>query len=139
MTERIIYNLEPLLQVRDLPATVAFWRDVLGFRVNGMFPDDAPTWCGMQSGNARIMFSSFDGVDASALTGTIYLYPDDIDATWEMLKDSVPVVEPLHLTAYGMREFAIRDPNGFVLSFGASSDHEHEHEHAHEHEHPHER
>jgi hypothetical protein len=38
-----------------------------------------------------------------------------------------------------MREFAIRDPNGFVLSLGNSSDHDHEHEHPREHDHPHHR
>jgi uncharacterized glyoxalase superfamily protein PhnB len=134
VTERIIYNLQPLLQVRDLPATIAFWRDVLGFRVDGMFPEDAPTWCGMHSGNARIMFSSFDGVDTPTLTGQIYLYPDDIDATWAKLKDAVQVVEPLHVTAYDMREFSIRDPNGFTLAFGASAQ---PHEPPHEHTHPH--
>jgi uncharacterized glyoxalase superfamily protein PhnB len=135
MTARIVYNLQPLLHVRDLPATIAFWRDVLGFRVNGVFPEEAPTWCGMHSGNARIMFSSFDGVEP-ALTGQIYLYPDDIDAVWAKLKDLVPVVEPLHVTAYDMREFSIRDPNGFTLAFGASSE-PHEHADGDGHTHPH--
>jgi uncharacterized glyoxalase superfamily protein PhnB len=83
------------------------------------------------------MFSSYDGVEAPALTGTIYLYPDDVDATWERLKDVAPVVEPLRVTEYGMKEFAIRDPNGFLLSLGNSTDHDHEHEHPHEHEHSH--
>jgi uncharacterized glyoxalase superfamily protein PhnB len=137
MTERIIFNMQPLLRVRDLPETIAFWRDVLGFRVDGVFPEDAPTWCGMHSGNARIMFSTHDAVGEPALNGTLYLYPDDVDAVWEKLKDVVPVVEPLHLTDYGMREFAIRDPNGFVLSLGNSSDHDHEHERPHEYDHPH--
>jgi uncharacterized glyoxalase superfamily protein PhnB len=136
MTERIIYNLQPLLQVRDLDATIAFWRDVLGFRVDGLFPEEAPTWCGMHSGNARIMFSTFDGVAEPALSGTIYLYPDDIEATWQQLKDTTDVVEPLGDTAYGMREFSIRDPNGFTLSLGGSTE-THEHPHDGEHEHVH--
>jgi uncharacterized glyoxalase superfamily protein PhnB len=94
----------------------------------------------MHSGNARIMFSTFDHVDAPALTGEIYLYPDDLDAVWAKLKDAVTVVEPLHLTEYGMREFAIRDPNGFTLTLAASSDaHEHPHDgddgHGHDHYH----
>jgi uncharacterized glyoxalase superfamily protein PhnB len=122
VTARIIYNLQPLLQVRDLEATIAFWRDVLGFRVDGLFPEEVPTWCGMHSGNARIMFSTLDGVAAPALTGAIYLYLDDVEATWRRLRDTTEVAEPLHDTAYGMREFSIRDPNGFTLSLGGSSE-----------------
>ena len=32
---------------------------------------------------------------------------------WERLKGVCPVEETLHVTAYGMREFTIRDPNGY--------------------------
>lgn len=131
MTERIVYNLQPLLHVRDLDETVSFWRDILGFRVDGLFPKDEPRWCGMHSGNARIMFALREDAGAPALTGQIYLYPDDIDATWEKLRGIVPVVEPLRLMEYGMREFSIRDPNGFEITLAASADH-HEHDHEHE-------
>ena len=49
---------------------------------------------------------------------TLYVYPDDVDSLWEKLKGQARVAYPLHETPYGMREFGIRDPNGYTLSFG---------------------
>lgn len=139
MPDRMIYNMQPLLQVRDLRESIDFYTNVLGFRVDGQWPEEAPTWCGMHSGNARLMMSALDdGVDTPALTGVIYMYPDDVAEAWLRLKSTCDVAEPLRVTPYGMREFAIRDPNGYVLSFGESTNeepHDHDHPHPHEHEH----
>jgi uncharacterized glyoxalase superfamily protein PhnB len=52
------------------------------------------------------------------LTGSLYFYPDDVDAMWAQLKNSVTVEYPLQTFDYGMREFAIRDCNGYLLQFG---------------------
>ncbi len=128
---RMIYNMQTMLQVRDLRESVVFYRDVLGFKVDGTFPEDAPTWAGLHSGNARVMLSTFDGVTEPHLTGVLYMYPDDLDAAWERVKEAVPIVEQLTTREYGMREFSIRDPNGYLIKFGASTD-THEHPHAHE-------
>lgn len=49
------------------------------------------------------------------LDGTIAFYRASL---WESLKEQAPVAFPLCETDYGMREFGIRDPNGFMLSFG---------------------
>ncbi len=127
---RMIYNMQPLLQVRDLRESIDFYTGVLGFRADATVPEDAPTWCGMHSGNARLMLSALDGVGPPQLTGVIYMYPDDVVEAWQRLKDACDVAESLHVTPYGMREFSIRDPNGYVLAFGESTgDDEHEHPH----------
>jgi uncharacterized glyoxalase superfamily protein PhnB len=135
---RMIYNLQPMLQVRDLRESIAFYTDVLGFKLDGTFPEDAPTWAGLTSGNARIMITALDAAAAQpSLTGVIYMYPDDVDAVWDRLKDVATVVEPIETRVYGMRDFSIRDPNGYMITFGQSvqsPDHEHphgEHEHSH--------
>lgn len=43
---------------------------------------------------------------------------EDVDAIFTPLKDHVKVVEAPHDTHYRMREFIIRDPNGFWITFG---------------------
>jgi uncharacterized glyoxalase superfamily protein PhnB len=130
--------MQALLQVRDLRESVAFYTDVLGFTVDGMFPEDAPTWAGLTSGNARVMLSTFDGVAEPKLTGIIYMYPDDVDAAWDKLKATVPIVEPIATRVYGMREFSFTDPNGYVITLGNSVDHDYDHDHAHgDHDHGH--
>src|SRR6266852_2034596 len=52
------------------------------------------------------------------MTGTIYFYPDNVDAAWKQVKDVCEVVQPIADREYGMREFVIKDNNGYRLSFG---------------------
>ena len=52
------------------------------------------------------------------ITGQLYCYPPDVDALWEALRGKVEVVSPLADWDHGMREFQVRDCNGYVLRFG---------------------
>jgi len=42
-----------------------------------------------------------------------------VDAWWEYLKDKGTIVYPIENFDYGMREFAIRDNNGYILQVGS--------------------
>jgi uncharacterized glyoxalase superfamily protein PhnB len=48
----------------------------------------------------------------------LYVHTDNVDHLYQRLKDRVRVVEDPHDTFYGMREFIIRDINGFWVTFG---------------------
>ena len=140
-------RLVPMLTTDDLSGTIAFYRDTLGFEVIGTFPQDDPNWCYLKRGDSYLMFTSLGELDHDhdhdehghdehdhdehghdegeehhhqGPTGvwTLYVYPDDVESLWEKLKEQAPVAYPLRETPYGMREFGIRDPNGFALSFG---------------------
>jgi uncharacterized glyoxalase superfamily protein PhnB len=43
---------------------------------------------------------------------------DDVDGLWEKLKGSSYIFYGLENFDYGMREFAIKDNNGYMLQFG---------------------
>jgi uncharacterized glyoxalase superfamily protein PhnB len=51
--------------------------------------------------------------------GSFLLYLDvtDIDRLYERVADRAEVVVPMTITPYGMREFYITDPHGYVLGF----------------------
>jgi uncharacterized glyoxalase superfamily protein PhnB len=51
-------------------------------------------------------------------TGSFYFHHDEVDELWQQIKDKAMVVYPLEDFGYGMREFAIRDNNGYILQFG---------------------
>jgi uncharacterized glyoxalase superfamily protein PhnB len=123
---RLIYNMQPSLQARDMRETIDFYTNVLGFTLDATEPEDNPTWCAMHSGNARMMWSAIGSdealapsYDSPALSGRIYFYPDDVEQAWQAVKDRAEVVEPPFITHYDMREFTIRDPNGYLLAFGS--------------------
>jgi uncharacterized glyoxalase superfamily protein PhnB len=114
-----ITRVAPMMQTKNLRKTMAFYTEILGFQVMGTWPEgDAPTWCNLSSGDATIMFSTYDAADEPSMSGTLYLYPDDIDAMWARVKDHAEIDQPLTTTDYGMREFVVHDPNGYHLSFG---------------------
>jgi uncharacterized glyoxalase superfamily protein PhnB len=46
------------------------------------------------------------------------VHTDNVSDLYERLRERVEVWEELHDTFYGMREFIIRDLNGFWVTFG---------------------
>ena len=51
-------------------------------------------------------------------TGSFYIKVDNVDEFWNEIKDKTNIVYPLDNFEYVMREFAIKDNNGFILQFG---------------------
>lgn len=121
-----------VLITEDIQRSIAHYRDTLGFELAGAMPEVEPTWCLMKRDQTRIMFLGShdhgdedghehegDGHEHAPAISSLYFYPDDIDTLWDELKDKVEIEHPLEDMDYGMREFAIRDPNGHALVFGS--------------------
>jgi uncharacterized glyoxalase superfamily protein PhnB len=51
---------------------------------------------------------------------SLYIQVDDIESLYRGIKDSAAIIEDLHTTFYGAREFCIRDSGGHVLTFASS-------------------
>ncbi|MEM7263507.1 MAG: VOC family protein, partial [Planctomycetota bacterium] len=63
--------------------------------------------------------SAFDG---PRFTGSLYLRCDDVDADWKRASSKADVAYPIEDFEYGMREFAVRDNNGYLIQFGMPLD-----------------
>ena len=50
-------------------------------------------------------------------TGTMFIEVEGVDALHGRLKGTVTIAMPLVTQFYGMREFAIVDPDGYVITF----------------------
>jgi uncharacterized glyoxalase superfamily protein PhnB len=115
-------NLIPMLETEDLRQTIEFYTKLLGFVCDGSYPDgENPCWASLFKGQVRIMFTSRNAhstVEKPTMTGSLYLYPDNVNQVWEEVKDKATVEYPIEDFDYGMREFAIRDCNGYLLQFG---------------------
>jgi len=110
-------NIHPVLAVNDIDDTIRFYRDVLGFAcVNRL-----DSWAALSRDNVEVMISlpnAHEPFEKPTLTGSIYFNTTDVDALWQQIKDKARVVYPIENFFYGMREFAIRDNNGYILQFG---------------------
>jgi hypothetical protein len=115
MIERVV----PMIHVPDVRATAEWYRDI-GFTVTGTHEDDGEmTWASLSLGTTEIMLDTGGRPSAEHRREVdLYVTTGAVADVYERLKDRVEVVEDLHDTEYGMREFIIRDVNRFWITFG---------------------
>lgn len=129
MTKPEIKCIAPCLVVRNVPATLAFYRDQLGFDVTFQGPEPNDIFFGIvERGAAMIMFKSVGvepvpnytrDVKKGIMRWDAYLCAPDPDAlAAEFAARNVSFFEPLKDTHDGLRGFEIQDPNGYLLFFG---------------------
>jgi catechol 2,3-dioxygenase-like lactoylglutathione lyase family enzyme len=110
----------PSLRARDLRETIAFYGR-LGFRLQAARPRrEDPQWCELVRDEARLHFHgmTLTGQAAEpALSGTLYFSVGDVRTLAEQWRGKVSLAWGPQVMAYGWREFAFRDPNGYTLAF----------------------
>src|SRR5262245_12574912 len=112
-----VENLTPMLRTWDLPGTIEFYDRVLGFQCT----THQPGWATLRCGPVSLMLSGpnqHEGDVAPTFTGSLYFRVREVDGLWLRLKDQARICYPIETFAYGMREFAIYDNNGYLLQFG---------------------
>jgi uncharacterized glyoxalase superfamily protein PhnB len=110
-----------MIHVPDFRATIDWYRSI-GFELVGTSEDEGQMdWALMSFGEGQVMFNA-GGTTSSAGRREVDLYvdTDDVAALYDTIKDRVDVRKPVHDTFYGMREFIVRDVNGFWVTFGES-------------------
>jgi uncharacterized glyoxalase superfamily protein PhnB len=81
--------------------------------------DGEMNWALLSFGNSEIMLNSGGRSSVEQRRELdLYVYSDAVDDLYDGMKGRVEVVESPHDTFYGMREFIIRDNNGFWITFG---------------------
>ena len=111
--------LRPILWVDDVKRTIEYYVGVLGFKFGDYIEE--LNWGFVLRDEVQFMFSKPPQsvkYNSSQFTGSLYLNTDDVDSWWAYLKDKVEIVYPIDDFAYLMREFAIKDCNGYILQFG---------------------
>ena len=107
----------------DFEASVAFYRDTLGWEVTG-------TWGGEGSGRGVVLSGggvrmvlaekhSPGGADhgLGAARPNLHLDIHDIDARFKLVPPGSHVVKAPEQTAWGTRWFVLRDPDGNLIAF----------------------
>ncbi len=112
-------NVTPMIHVPDVRAAVAWYRSI-GFEVIETNEDDGVMdWAMLSFGSGRVMFTGGGRSSTEDRREVdLYLDTDEVDDLHEQLRGRVAVLEGPHDTFYGMREFSVRDLNGFWVTFG---------------------
>ncbi|HEY6358189.1 MAG TPA: VOC family protein [Vicinamibacterales bacterium] len=121
----------PNLFTNDLDRSVAFYRDVLGFAVVTTVPDAQPfVFAWLQRDEVTVYVNDMANAAqemrdkpamASVVVGrsgvTLFVHVEGIDALWDTVRSQAPVVMPLKDQWYGMTEFSVADPDGYIVTF----------------------
>ncbi|HXY25477.1 MAG TPA: VOC family protein [Candidatus Acidoferrum sp.] len=128
-------GLCPLLQVFDMPKAVKFYCKVLGFELVGNSPivkspeGEYFHWAMLRRGSTTLMLNTaYDegqrppAPDPSRVAAhgdtALFFGCSDVDtAYYQLIPFGVHVLEEPMTTGYGMRRFAIADPDGYNLCF----------------------
>jgi uncharacterized glyoxalase superfamily protein PhnB len=108
-------DLVPMLQTDDMVRTRNWYEEVLGFRCVSA-PSDG--WCRLERDDIAIMFMRNAHLGSPHATATQYIYVDDVYELWNSIKERCTAEWGPEKMPYGLIEFAVKDPNGYLLSFG---------------------
>jgi catechol 2,3-dioxygenase-like lactoylglutathione lyase family enzyme len=106
------------LRTTDLAESIRFYTTKLGLTLEFQYQD---FYAGIRAGEQLFHLKLWDEKDPEFVEEHFHLYleTDDAEAAAELLKRSgVPLLKDVHETAWGTREFAIRDDQGHTLYFG---------------------
>jgi glyoxylase I family protein len=122
-------SLVPLLQVFDMPTSIRFYRDILGFEVTQTSePGDDCDWALLENNHAEVMLNTAyerDERPAAPDPARIAAHEDtglfigcpDLDAAYEHLRAAGLEVKPPQTQDYGMRQLYVSDPDGYNICF----------------------
>ena len=127
--------------VSNVNENLDFYEKILGFSLVMAVPEDSQQVVTVRDTTAplgfaiirrddvELMLQSRKSLDKElpSLAGshvgtsfTLYIQVDDIEALYKGLKDNAAIIEDLHATFYGAREFCIMNSGGHVLTFASS-------------------
>jgi catechol 2,3-dioxygenase-like lactoylglutathione lyase family enzyme len=107
--------LHPVLSVSDLPASIRFYADQLGFSI-GFTAGDPIQIAGMNMGFGSLHLRRGTPSPAGA---AVYLVLDDVDALYEHQRSKgVAIASAPSNKPWGLREYQVQDRDGYTLTFG---------------------
>lgn len=108
-----------ILPVRNVSEAATFYRDQLGFEISFTW-EDPPSYAVLKAGGVNIHLSQRgDDVKPSSIHTAIYIFVHDVDALYQTyLKREIEMAEEIATHEYGMRDFTVRDPEGYLITFG---------------------
>jgi catechol 2,3-dioxygenase-like lactoylglutathione lyase family enzyme len=129
MTRAAIEGISPFFIVNHVPSSLAFYRDRLGFEITFQGPAPGDIFFGIvRRGGAQILLKAVGVPPVPNYTRNVkqgvarwdaYLDVPDPDAlAAEYASRNVEFWEPLADTHDGLRGFALKDADGYVLFFG---------------------
>ena len=114
-----VIEVMPTLSVGDLDEALSFYEG-LGFQKQWAYPaETSPTHLGLSFGPVNVMLARFDDRPEVRHKQDLYFIMRNLSDYHRMLRSALGEDVPDIVDAdYGMRDFALEDPWGHLLTFG---------------------
>ncbi|MEM9177165.1 MAG: VOC family protein [Myxococcota bacterium] len=122
------FGLQPVFQVRDVAASLAWYRDKLGFTIDFVEGDPPvharivgdPTYA---APTVHLRFEPLQSERAPFAGAEVWLHVDhSIDVLYDRyLERGVKIVLPIEDKPWGLRQFVVEDPDGYRLVIAAET------------------
>lgn len=126
-----IRGMCPLLSVFDMRASIAFYRDVLGFKVSAHSDPREEVlfhWAPLKRAGIKLMLNAAydegqrpDAPEVRTVSthGDVILYSrsPDVDAVFQYLHEKGVAKNPPKVACYGMKQLYLTDPDGHGVCF----------------------
>ncbi len=117
-----ITSSAPQFLVSDLNATLSFYKNVMGFNLDFIYED---FYAGVSIGDGMIHLKCAPKLPEERTHRKhnehldAYFTVQDIQALYnEWRSKDVPIARALEVRPWGMRDFYVEDPDGYILCFG---------------------
>ena len=103
----------------DFDATVAFYRDTLGWSVSESWGGrGTPRGSILAGGGVKVVVVERDGASSGdAVKPRLHLDIHNIDSRFQSIPQGAHIVTPPQDTPWGTRWFVLRDPDGNLIAF----------------------
>ena len=116
---KLLSHASAVFPVEDPLSTAQYYQDILGFEITFQW-EDPPSYVVIKRDDAvGIHFTKKEGdFKPSDTHVSLAIFVHDVDALYEEYqKSGANITSPIGDRDYGMRDFDVTDPNGFILSF----------------------
>ena len=126
MTLKNFSSAVPVIATSDVLGTVRYFEQTLGFRQQWTW-GDPPVYAGVRAGGA-LLYVTHDPELASTirerrLAPDIFLWVSDIDSVYAHHRATrADITEELAARPWGIRQYVVREPNGYLLKVAESQE-----------------
>jgi hypothetical protein len=117
----MLTDIHPKLPMRNMLITTDYYINQLGFEKLGK--EDYDGYLMIKKDQIEIHFFEFKKINPKENYGQVYIRVDNIDDFYQSLlknKVSIHPSGPLEMKPWGIKEFALLDPDHNLLTFGES-------------------
>ena len=127
-----IASFSPNLMVKNVNKSIEFYCNILGFSLVQTVPESGePDWGMVEKDGFFVMLQKEESIKQeypelnSQNSGgalTFYIKISNIQEFYNEIRSHMNVSHEMHKTFYGADEFAITDPDGFILVFSEDTE-----------------